>query len=152
MTKWHLFDRDKEGNSMWNKCIDLGFFLIKGISRMLLTHVPGVLQWECWKYLPLLIPLKKKRNFLETFGYFLSKKVGKWFQNIYVVIFCFKRFFGHVSVVTEYFGSMRHLLEAKVPQSLDKSPTPPTPQAESIFNMIISPIQFAVMSKDKEFR
>lgn len=73
-------------------------------------------------------------------------------------VFCFidKRYFGHVYVfkffVTEYFGSMRHLLEAKVPQSLDKSPTPPTPQAESIFNMIISPIQFAVMSKDKEFR
>lgn len=78
--------------------------------------------------------------------------------DVYVIIFCFieKRYFGHVYVfnffVTEYFGSMRHLLEAKVPQSLDKSPTPPTPQAESIFNMIISPIQFAVMSKDKEFR
>lgn len=135
---------------------------------MLLTLDLGVLQWECWKYLPLWIPLKTKRSFWETFGYFLSKRVSKFlimilnmkllmFMLLYFV-FCFidKRYFGHVYVfnffVTEYFGSMRHLLEAKVPQSLDKSPTPPTPQAESIFNMIISPIQFAVMSKDKEFR
>ncbi|XP_061191365.1 ubiquitin-protein ligase E3C-like [Saccostrea echinata] len=51
----------------------------------------------------------------------------------------------------EYFGSMRHVLEVKVPQSLEKSPHPPTPQADSIFKMILSPIQFAVMSKDKEF-
>lgn len=135
---------------------------------MRLTLDLGVLQWECWKYLPLWIPLKTKRSFWETFGYFLSKRVSKFlimilnmkllmFMLLYFV-FCFidKRYFGHVYVfnffVTEYFGSMRHLLEAKVPQSLDKSPTPPTPQAESIFNMIISPIQFAVMSKDKEFR
>lgn len=135
---------------------------------MPLTLDLGVLQWECWKYLPLWIPLKTKRSFWETFGYFLSKRVSKFlimilnmkllmFMLLYFV-FCFidKRYFGHVYVfnffVTEYFGSMRHLLEAKVPQSLDKSPTPPTPQAESIFNMIISPIQFAVMSKDKEFR
>lgn len=135
---------------------------------MPLTLDLGVLQWEYWKYLPLWIPLKTKRSFWETFGYFLSKRVSKFlimilnmkllmFMLLYFV-FCFidKRYFGHVYVfnffVTEYFGSMRHLLEAKVPQSLDKSPTPPTPQAESIFNMIISPIQFAVMSKDKEFR
>lgn len=135
---------------------------------MPLTLDLGALQWECWKYLPLWIPLKTKRSFWETFGYFLSKRVSKFlimilnmkllmFMLLYFV-FCFidKRYFGHVYVfnffVTEYFGSMRHLLEAKVPQSLDKSPTPPTPQAESIFNMIISPIQFAVMSKDKEFR
>lgn len=133
---------------------------------MPLTLDLGVLQWECWKYLPLWIPLKTKRSFWETFGYFLSKRVRKFLiaiLNMKLLMFMLLYFvllirgtlgmFMHFNCfVTEYFGSMRHLLEAKVPQSLDKSPTPPTPQAESIFNMIISPIQFAVLSKDKEFR
>lgn len=56
-----------------------------------------------------------------------------------------------IHLYAEYFGSMRHVLEAKVPQSLEKSPHPPTPQADSIFKMIVSPIQFAVLSKNKEF-
>lgn len=45
---------------------------------MRLTLDLGVLQWECWKYLPLWIPLKTKRSFWETFGYFLSKRVSKF--------------------------------------------------------------------------
>lgn len=45
---------------------------------MPLTLDLGVLQWECWKYLLLWIPLKTKRSFWETFGYFLSKRVSKF--------------------------------------------------------------------------
>lgn len=54
--------------------------------------------------------------------------------------------------VIEYFGLMRYLLEVKVFQSLDKFFILFIFQVESIFNMIISFIQFVVMFKDKEFR
>ncbi|KAK3089067.1 hypothetical protein FSP39_000528 [Pinctada imbricata] len=48
-----------------------------------------------------------------------------------------------------YFHQMRVILEAKVPSSLEKSHHPPTPQAESIFSLIMNPIVFATNTGNK---
>lgn len=47
---------------------------------------------------------------------------------------------------------MRTIFEAKVPSNLEKSTVPPTPQAGSIFSLIMSPIVFATEAKNKVFR
>ncbi|XP_035826355.1 ubiquitin-protein ligase E3C isoform X2 [Aplysia californica] len=51
-----------------------------------------------------------------------------------------------------YFGCLRKLLNFRVPASLEKTSVPPTPVAESIFDLIMSPVSFAVASSDKYFR
>lgn len=48
-----------------------------------------------------------------------------------------------------YFHQMRVILEAKVPTSLEKSHHPPTPQADSIFSLIMNPIVFATNTGNK---
>ncbi|CAE1170740.1 UBE3C [Acanthosepion pharaonis] len=50
-----------------------------------------------------------------------------------------------------YLKSLRVLLNAKVPVSLEKSPNPPVPIAESIFDLIMRPVNFAVSSGNKQF-
>ncbi|XP_076073361.1 ubiquitin-protein ligase E3C-like [Mytilus galloprovincialis] len=50
-----------------------------------------------------------------------------------------------------YFEYMRTIFEAKVPSNLEKSTVPPTPQAGSIFSLIMSPIVFATEAKNKVF-
>ncbi|KAK3607654.1 hypothetical protein CHS0354_010642 [Potamilus streckersoni] len=50
-----------------------------------------------------------------------------------------------------YFICMRHLLNAKVPSSLERSNTPPTPVAASIYDLIMSPISFAASTNDRKF-
>lgn len=54
--------------------------------------------------------------------------------------------------LTGYFNYMRTILEAKVPSNLEKSATPPTPQAASIFSLIMSPIIIATEAREKAFR
>lgn len=53
---------------------------------------------------------------------------------------------------TGYFDYMRMILEAKVPSNLEKSSVPPTPQAGSIFSLIMAPIVYATEDKEKIFR
>ncbi|XP_063401065.1 ubiquitin-protein ligase E3C-like [Mytilus trossulus] len=63
----------------------------------------------------------------------------------------------HLSVIWShliekgYFEYMRTIFEAKVPSNLEKSTVPPTPQAGSIFSLIMSPIVFATEAKNKVF-
>lgn len=109
-----------------------GVFLLQHLLLLCLKNLQNASDTRSWG------PPMRMLEIFTSVDTFKDKK--KLLGNIWIFL-----------IKKEYFGSMRHLLEAKVPQSLDKSPTPPTPQAESIFNMIISPIQFAVMSKDKEF-
>jgi hypothetical protein len=47
---------------------------------------------------------------------------------------------------------MRMILEAKVPSNLEKSSAPPTPQAGSIFSLIMAPIVYATEDTEKIFR
>ncbi|CAG5130999.1 unnamed protein product [Candidula unifasciata] len=51
-----------------------------------------------------------------------------------------------------YFRCLRKLLSSRVPPSLEESAVPPTPVAESIFDLIMSPVSFAVSMSDKLFR
>ncbi|KAK3800090.1 hypothetical protein RRG08_015057 [Elysia crispata] len=51
-----------------------------------------------------------------------------------------------------YFPCLRQLLNNRVPASLEKTAVPPTPIAESIFDLIMSSVNFAVMTSDKKFR
>lgn len=50
-----------------------------------------------------------------------------------------------------YFDYMRMILEAKVPSNLEKSSVPPTPQADSIFSLIMAPIVYATEDTEKIF-
>ncbi|KAL5017056.1 hypothetical protein ScPMuIL_006645 [Solemya velum] len=50
-----------------------------------------------------------------------------------------------------YFETMRILLNEKVPASLEQSPDPPTPVAASIYDLIMTPISFAVSANNKSF-
>ncbi|XP_059156173.1 ubiquitin-protein ligase E3C-like [Physella acuta] len=51
-----------------------------------------------------------------------------------------------------YFNCLRKLLNSRVPASLEKTSVPPTPIAESIFELIMSPVSFAVTAADKSFK
>ncbi|BFZ16582.1 hypothetical protein BsWGS_19621 [Bradybaena similaris] len=51
-----------------------------------------------------------------------------------------------------YFGCLRKLLNSRVPPSLEESAAPPTPVAESIFDLIMTPVSFAVSVSDQPFR
>ncbi|XP_048762043.2 ubiquitin-protein ligase E3C-like [Ostrea edulis] len=109
-----------------------GIFLLKHLLLLCLKNLQNVTDSRSWG------PPMRMLEIFTSVDTFKEKKeiLGK------IWLFLIKK---------EYFGSMRHVLEAKVPQSLEKSPHPPTPQADSIFKMIVSPIQFAVLSKNKEF-
>ena len=47
---------------------------------------------------------------------------------------------------------MRKLLNSRVPSSLERTTTPPTPVAETIFHLIMYPVSFAVTLSDENFR
>ncbi|GAB1605249.1 ubiquitin-protein ligase E3C-like [Argonauta hians] len=50
-----------------------------------------------------------------------------------------------------YFKSLRVLLNLKLPSYFERSPHPPIPIAESIFDLIMKPVNIAVASGDKRF-
>ena len=53
---------------------------------------------------------------------------------------------------TGYFECMKEILNQKVPSSLERSSTPPTPVAASVLDLIMSPVSFATATADKAFR
>ncbi|XP_076462782.1 ubiquitin-protein ligase E3C-like [Babylonia areolata] len=50
-----------------------------------------------------------------------------------------------------YFECMKEILNEKVPSSLERSPTPPTPVAASVLELIMSPVSFATATSDRAF-
>ncbi|CAL1546585.1 unnamed protein product [Lymnaea stagnalis] len=51
-----------------------------------------------------------------------------------------------------YFSCLRKLLNSRVPTSLEKNSVPPTPIAASIFDLIMSPVSFAISAENKTFK
>uniref|UniRef100_A0A2C9KEQ7 Ubiquitin-protein ligase E3C n=1 Tax=Biomphalaria glabrata TaxID=6526 RepID=A0A2C9KEQ7_BIOGL len=119
------------------------FRQINSILRLIVRHLNNISDTVT----PIAIPMRMLEIFLSPSTYNNCGSLWSDFDNGKFVMNLLQSL-----VNKEYFGCLRKLLNSRVPASLEKTTVPPTPIAESIFDLIMSPVSFAVSAPDKTFR
>ncbi|ESP01317.1 hypothetical protein LOTGIDRAFT_111732 [Lottia gigantea] len=139
---------------IFQELLKKGFDYIKTIDNIYnngLLHLKQILHLSI-KYLrciaarnePIALPMRILELFLSPINKNDNITLSGFDSN-----FVFSSIIYHI-VKSGYFVCLKELLKNKVPSSIEKSSTPPTPIASSLFNLIMIPVQFITITSNKE--